>query len=228
LTIRQTFDVTDTIIKDNLRVAGGIIGRGRARVKVGGTLRTKFIENCAVTCKKTVTVDTEIVNSKVFTMEAVEMNEKGRIVGGEVHAIRGVRTGSIGQKRGKAARIYCGVNFILQREMEKSNAFLKVLAIKINRLKYILDSGSVEGEEKRKAGALFRRLQYEQRKAQLKVSSILGKLNAFEDAVVEVKGEITAGTDIEICQVSLHIIDPIKNVRIRFNRQFNRLTVEDL
>ncbi|MDR2072493.1 MAG: FapA family protein, partial [Spirochaetaceae bacterium] len=36
VTIKQTFDVTDAITKTDLTVSGGIIGRGRALVKVGG------------------------------------------------------------------------------------------------------------------------------------------------------------------------------------------------
>jgi hypothetical protein len=61
VTIKQTFDVTDAVTKGDLIVAGGIIGRGRALVKVGGTLTTKFIENCSAACRKIINVDVEIL-----------------------------------------------------------------------------------------------------------------------------------------------------------------------
>ena len=73
VTIKQTFDVTDVITKGDLIVAGGIIGRGAALVKSGGIIRTKFIENCKAAARKTITVDTEIINSSVFTLENVDL-----------------------------------------------------------------------------------------------------------------------------------------------------------
>jgi uncharacterized protein (DUF342 family) len=114
LTIKQTFDVTDSITRGDLSVAGGIIGRGRAVVTVGGDLKTKFIEHCKVACRKTVTVDSEIINSTIFTLESVEMNKKGTILGGEIYALKGVRVYTIGKESGKAARIHCGVDTAAQ------------------------------------------------------------------------------------------------------------------
>ncbi|MDR1058015.1 MAG: FapA family protein, partial [Treponema sp.] len=82
VTIKQTFDVTEAFTRGDLIVAGGIIGRGRALLKVGGGLRTRFIENCRVACRKTIAVDAEIINSSVFTLENIEMGDKGHILGG--------------------------------------------------------------------------------------------------------------------------------------------------
>ncbi|MDR1899127.1 MAG: FapA family protein, partial [Treponema sp.] len=65
VTIKQTFDVTDVITRGDLVVSGGIIGRGAALIKSGGVIRTKFIENCRAAARKTITVDSEIVNSSV-------------------------------------------------------------------------------------------------------------------------------------------------------------------
>jgi uncharacterized protein (DUF342 family) len=110
LTIKQTFDVTDSITRGDLSVAGGIIGRGRAVVTVGGSLKTKFIEHCKVACRKTITVEAEIINSTIFTLESVEMSKMGTILGGEIYALKGVRVNTIGKESGKAARIHCGVD----------------------------------------------------------------------------------------------------------------------
>jgi len=232
VTIKQTFDVTDAIIKNDLSVAGGIIGRGMALIKTGGTLKTKFIDNCRVACRKTVAVDLEIVNSHVFTLETLEMGDKGQIVGGEIHAVKGVRTGRIGKKTGKAASIYCGVDFTLEQEKEKNNGVLRILAAKLNRLRELMadpQTGAAADEEKKaKMETLLRRLEDEQQKVQAKVSELLGKLNSFKDAVVEVKGEIVTGTLIEICQSSLYVTEPLKRVRIRLDRENNKLVTEKL
>jgi uncharacterized protein (DUF342 family) len=227
VTIKQTFDVTDAVIKGDLNVAGGIIGRGRALVKVGGTIKTKFIENCRIACRKTINVDVEILGSKVFTLENIVMTEKGRIVGGEVYALKGVRAGGIGRKTGKAARIHCGVDFTLEQEKEKNNALLRIIDGKLRHLAKLMEA-TAGGEKLAKMQAVREHLESEQRKAQEKVSEILGTVNAYEDATVEVRGEIAAGTLIEICQRALFLTEPLKKVRIRLDKELNTLVTEKL
>jgi uncharacterized protein (DUF342 family) len=228
VTIKQTFDVTDTVTRNDLNVAGGIIGRGRAVVKVGGSLKTKFIENCHVAVRKNIIVDSEIISSRVFTLECLEMGEKGKIVGGETHALKGIRAGTIGKEAGRAARIHCGIDFILEQEKEKHNGILMALAIKIRRLKDLAEDPSTDEAAGEKIKAYLDKLAEEQRKAQNKVSELLGKLNAYEDASVEVKGEIEPGVLIEICHSALFVKEPLKKVKIRLDKETRQLLIEKM
>ena len=228
VTIRQTFDVTDSIIRKDLNVAGGIIGRGQALVKVGGSLKTKFIENCKLACRKDIFVELEIINSNVFTLETLQMTEKGKIVGGEIYAFKGLRTGSIGKKSGKTTRIHCGIDFTLEQERERNNNILKVVAAKMRKLKEILQDPQTTEEKKKKIDALILKLEADQKKASAKISELLAKQKTFEDAAVEVSGEIVPGTLIEICQTALFVTAPLKKVRIRFNKLLNKLITENL
>ena len=228
VTIKQTFDVTDAITKDDLSVAGGIIGRGQAMVKVGGALKTKFIENCRVACRKGISVDLEIINSSVFTLEGIEMGEKGRIVGGEIWAVNGLRAGGIGRKTGKAARIHCGVDFTLEQEKEKYNGILRILAAKLGRLRELMGDPGATGEKRVKMEAMLRKLEDDQKKAQTRVSDLLGRLSTNWGATVEVSGEIVRGTLIEICQTALFVAEPLKKVRIKLDRENRRLVTENL
>ncbi|MDR2619284.1 MAG: FapA family protein [Treponema sp.] len=228
ITIKQTFDVTDAVAKGDLNVAGGIIGRGRALVKVGGGLNTKFIENCRVACRKNITVDTEIINSNVFTLERIEMGDKGRIVGGEIYAVHGIRAGWLGKRSGKASRIHCGIDFTLQQEKEKNNNILRILAAKLERLRLLLQDPGAEGEKRARMESLLRRLEDEQRKASAAVADIMGRLHTDDNAVVEVSGEIAPGTLIEICQVALFVTEPLKKVRIRLDKESGRLISDSL
>ena len=228
VTIKQTFDVTDAVTKGDLDVAGGIIGRGRALVKVGGSLKTKFIENCRVACRKNIVVDLEIINSNVFTLETLEMTDKGRIVGGEIYAFKGIRTGGIGKVTGKAARIHCGIDFTLEQEKEKNNSILRILAAKLRRLRELMQDPQTEAEKKEKMESLLLRLEDEQRKAQAKITELLKTQNVYEDATVEASGEIVPGTLIEICQAALFVTTPLKRVRIRLDKPTSKLITENL
>ena len=226
--LKQTFDVTEAVTKNDLTVLGGIIGRGRGMVKVGGILKTKFIENCRVACRNTVYVDTEIVNSKVYTLDTLRMGDKGKIVGGELYAVKGLYAAAIGRKTGKATRIHCGIDFTVEQEKEKTNGILKMLAAKIAQVQETIAAGGMSAEKTAKMEAFLVKLQEEQQKAQLKVSELLGKLNTHREAIVEVKGEIAPGTLIEICQIALFVTEPLKKVRVKINPNTNKLMTEKM
>ncbi|MDR2470592.1 MAG: FapA family protein [Treponema sp.] len=256
VTIKQTLDVTDLAAKTDLTVGGGIIGRGRALVKVGGALKAKFIENCRAACRGTVTVDADIVNSSVYTMETLEMGEKGVILGSEIYAVRGVRAGGIGRKTGKAAKIHCGVDFTAQQEKEKCNHQLRVTAAKLGRLRELLAAetagegdggispgtapgndgispgtaggGGSGGERRQKMEETLAHLEEEQKTLSARAAAILARLNADDGASVEVTGEIVPGTLIEICQIALFVSEPLRRVRVRLDRSLGRLVTEAL
>jgi uncharacterized protein (DUF342 family) len=227
ITIKQTFDVTDVVAKGDLNVAGGIIGRGAALVKAGGAVRTKFIENCHLAARRAVTVDAGIINSSVFTLEHIDLGEKGMILGGEAYAVHGIKAGGIGKKTGRAPRIHCGIDFTAQQEKEKNNNRLRILAAKLAKLREMM--AAPEGAEQRaKMEELFRRLEAEQQQAAVKVSDLLGRINTDENAAVEVLGEIVAGTLIEICQVALFVTEPLRKVRVRLDKATGKVISEAL
>ena len=228
ITIKQTFDVTDAVAKKDLIVAGGIIGRGMARIKVGGSVKTKFIENCHIAVRNDIYVESDIINSRVFTLGALEMGEKSKIVGGEISAVKGVHTGGLGKKTGKAAKIQCGVDFIMEREKEKNNNVLRLLASQLQRLKELMEDPGVDDEKKKKMEIVLIKLCEEQQNAQNKLMELLGKLNVCEDAVVEVTGEVVQGTLIGICQAALYVTDPLNKVRIRLGKESQRLITEKI
>ncbi|MDR0403027.1 MAG: FapA family protein [Treponema sp.] len=236
LSIRQTFDVTEAITKADLVVAGGIIGRGRALVKSGGALVTKFIENCKVASRKTISVETDIINCSIYTMEKIEMSEKGMILGGEIYAVQGIKTGSIGKKSGKATRIHCGVDFTALQEKEKLNYSLRIINAKLAKLRELNEaeealsqaSGGGNSEKKTKIEEALRQLEEEQGKTTAAITAVLGRLNTFDSAVVEVQGEVASGTLIEICQIALFVTDPLRHVRIRLDRGLGKLVSEAL
>jgi uncharacterized protein (DUF342 family) len=237
LTIKQTFDVTEAITKTDLVVVGGIIGRGRALVKSGGALKTKFIENCKVASRKTISVDADIVNCSIYTMEKIEMGEKGTILGGEIYAVQGIRTGSIGKKSGKATHIHCGVDFTALQEKEKLNYSLRIISAKLAKLRELkeaeeaLPQGSGEAgnsEKKAKIEEAIKHLEDEQNKTTTAITAVLGRLNTFDSAAVEATGEIAPGTLIEICQIALFVTEPLHHVRIRLDRGLGKLVSEPL
>jgi uncharacterized protein (DUF342 family) len=217
VTIKQTFDVTDAITKGDLKVSGGIIGRGRGLLKIGGTLKTKFIENCRAAVRKTCTVTSAIVNSQIWTLENIEMGDRGLIVGAELYALKGIKAGAIGRKEGKISAIHCGVDFTIEQEKEKNNSLIKALGIRVRQLREFIDAE----EDTEKRGVMIEELRQvlaEQQKASEKLTELLAKTVYNEDAVIEVSGEILPGTLIEICRIGFPVTEPLHRVRIKLEQ----------
>jgi uncharacterized protein (DUF342 family) len=228
VTIQQTFDVTEVITRGDLNVAGGIIGRGRALLKVGGAIRTKFIQNCKVACRKTMTIEAGIVNSNIFVMEQLDMGDRGRILGGEIYAIKGIRAGSIGKEAGKATRIHCGVDFTLQKEQEANHKTLRALSEKLMKLREIMAAPNPDPEKQIRLEEALLTLEEEQKKASSRDAELMSLIDADENATVEVNGEIAAGTLIEICKIALFVAEPLRHVRIKLDTRNRKIISEPL
>jgi uncharacterized protein (DUF342 family) len=227
LSIKQTLDLTRVVTKGDIIVSGGIVGHSsNALIKSGGSIRTKFIEKCRVAARNSVLVDLEILHSDVFALNTVEMGEKGKIVGGNVYAVHSLRTGAVGRKGSPAAHIHCGVDFAAQQEKENCNNQLHTLAAKLRKLREMLDESVPDSETLAKMKALLQKLEEERKTVTDRLTKVIGNINIDERAFIEVSGEIAPGTLIEICQVALFVDEPLKRVRIRLDKEKNKLTTE--
>jgi uncharacterized protein (DUF342 family) len=228
LTIKQTLDLTRVVTKGDILVSGGIVGKGSALIKSGGSIRTKFIEKCRVAARNSVLVDLEILHSDVFALNTVEMGEKGKIVGGSIYAAHSLRAGAIGRKGSPAAHIHCGVDFAAQQEKENCNSQLHTIAAKLRKLREMLDESAPDEVTVAKIKVLVKKLEDERKTITERLTKGMGNLNIDDNTFVEVSGEITAGTLIEICQVALFVEEPLKRVRIRLDKEKSKLTTEPL
>jgi uncharacterized protein (DUF342 family) len=227
--LKETLDLCEVAAKGNISVNGGIIGKGPAFIKAGGGIRAKFIENCRILARNTVTVDNEIIHSSVYTLGTIDMGERGRIVGCDIYATRGLRTGGIGKDVGvsKPTHIHCGIDFTVQQEKEKHTSRLRIVSAKLERLRELMEKPDQNPEKLAQMKILLRRLEGEQQAASTRIAELLGNINADERAVVEVTGDVLPGTIIEICQVALFIDKPLQRVRFKLNN-FGKLVSEKL
>ena len=228
LTIKQTLDLTRVVTKGDILVSGGIVGKGAALIKSGGSIRTKFIEKCRVAARESVLVDFEILHSDVFALNTVEMGEKGKIVGGNIYAVHGLRAGNVGSRGSPQTHIHCGVDFAAQQEKENCNSQLHTIAAKLRKLREMLDESNHDDVTIAKMKVLVKKLEAERKTITDRLTKVMGNINIDDNTFVEVSGEITPGTLIEICQVALFVEEPLKRVRIRLDKDKNKLIIEPL
>lgn len=223
VTIKQTLDVTEVITKGDLMVSGGIIGEDRSIVKVDGSIKAKFIENCQVACGKTITVEREIINSTVFAMDRIELGEKSFIIGSEITSIHGIRAGNIGKIAGKSVKLHCGIDFTIQQEIERTNQQRQILMVKLEKVQQVMALSAANPKKQAKLEELLNRIKKEQQQVENRLEALSGQLNVDEDTTVEVYGEIAPGTLIEICHIALFVPEPLRRVRIKLDKSLGKL-----
>lgn len=226
---KETLDATEIIAKKDLIVNGGIIGRGKAFIKAGGNVKAKFIRNCRLAVRSEIYIESEIVNSSVFTLQNLSMGDKGSIVGGEIYAVHGIKAAFIGKGTGKSARIHCGIDFTAQQELEKLHYQLRIVNGKQQKLHTIIEASKISYgyqisiEKYQKIDELSAQLHNEQNKIQTRIMELLPKINADENAAVETKGSISPGTLIDICDIVLAVDQPIKKAKIKLSKEEGKL-----
>lgn len=225
---KQTFDATDVIAKKDLIVAGGIIGRGHNSIKVGGTVRAKFIQNCRLASRGPIQVSSAIVNSTIYTLDSIDLGDKGRIIGGEIFSIHGLRAASIGSEMGKTTKIHCGVDFTVQQEMDRLNEQLRILVQKSQKARELSLDPSLNEAKKATLQQIQKQIESQQSALSEKLMGLLEALNADENASVTVLGEIAKGTLIEICHVALFIDKPIRKVHIHLDKNQGKLVCDPI
>lgn len=110
--------IADGIVEcsGSLKVKNGIVGRTKSRIKAGGSVFTRFIENSTVESGGDVVVGEAIMHSKVSAKKSVAVGGKGVIVGGVIRAGEEINCKIVGSPLATATELEAGVNPELRRE----------------------------------------------------------------------------------------------------------------
>jgi predicted RNase H-like nuclease (RuvC/YqgF family) len=134
-----------------------------------------------------------------------------------------LRCGKIGGTAGKASKIHVGIDFTVQKEIEKAAQELRLLSAKIEKLKTLISAGIPETERYAKRIDVRDKLNVQIQNVSAKIDLLHAKVNVDENATVEILGEISPGTLIEICQVALFVDKPLRHTRFRLDKQAGRV-----
>lgn len=103
----------------DLMVRFGIQGGGRGRVRAGGNIRARFIENCEVSAGGHIWVQDGILHSRVEAGGRVEaLGRRGTVAGGRVLAGEAVIARFLGSPMGTPTEVTVGVQPQTRRELE--------------------------------------------------------------------------------------------------------------
>ena len=108
-------------------ISCGILGDNHAKIKSGGNVRAKYIDNCEVHAAKSVFADC-IMSSQVYSDETVQVTSgRGAIIGGTIVAAHSVKSRVVGTEAGRKTEIELGTLTYIKAERGIDSAELKSL-----------------------------------------------------------------------------------------------------
>lgn len=202
----------------NVKVKNGIVGRTKSRIKAGGSVFTRFIENSTVESGADVVVGEAIMHSKVSARKNVVVGGKGVIVGGIIRAGEEINCKIVGSPLATATELEAGINPELRKELtqltnlkqSKDQDFDKAdKAVKLlNQLK------QVQGELPPDKMAIFMRvnkiqaqLAGELEELKQNIENVEFQIKQSERGRIMAQGVIHSGVKVTIGSASIHIHD---------------------
>lgn len=98
-------------------IRGGMLGNGKGVIKTRGNLFVKFLEYASVNAEGSVETDSAI-NCHIDSNDKVYLSGKrASVVGGVIHAAKGVEAFNFGNDLGVKTEIFVGVNWEVKRQL---------------------------------------------------------------------------------------------------------------
>lgn len=201
----------------DILVKGGIIGLKRSRVKAGGILRARFIEQARVEAVDEVRVGEEIFHSEVISGEKVTMEGRhGQITGGKIMATSLISARNFGNYLATETHLFVGRNphHTLSRErwqadVQRTAAAIKEMEASIRG--YYKKTRALPSEDS-KEGKVLMRLQRTKSQLQARLRYYVDQLKALEkENVADEKARVEC-TGVCFPGVRVHILDYIYEV----------------
>lgn len=222
----DTVDVSEIEASGNIIVKRGLIGRKEGRLKAGGFVQSKFIENCYVEAREGVSVLSAILQSYVFTLGMVTLGPHGVVVGGKLMSQDGLRATQIGSATGPKTEIICGVDYTVSQKLDWIRDQSMLLAKKLSDVRRA--KARDPDVEPKELLELEQKLQTALRRMNQSATDIVSVLDKNEDATVVVRGRVYPGTYIEICHVSYIVHRIAQNVCFRLNKSEGRIQMDTI
>jgi hypothetical protein len=129
----------------DLIVHGGIRQSEGHKVVVEGGINAMYIDGGNIQANKDIVVSREIINSTLHTLGAVVI-PKGRIVGGEIVALRGIYVGQAGSKSYTPTVLVAGEDYSVRGKQNLKKIKIQRLTQELEQLKNFLDKAMQDSE----------------------------------------------------------------------------------
>jgi uncharacterized protein (DUF342 family) len=194
----------EIIATGGVMIDGGFLGGGKGRIACGGAFKARFVQGQRIEAGGDVKVAKGLISSTVFTSGSVLLGKAGGLVGGEIHAYRGVEAGTLGCPRPVTTVIEVGIDPAVSMRIEELEREAMALASK--RIRYIKDLTFVGGRANGGSEELMKDLEAAGSAVQAELMSLgeqimklKGRSEPARDAAVTAREKSYPPLDVTIC-----------------------------
>lgn len=205
----------------DISVRGGILGRveasededkvhrNTARIRCGGSLSARFIENAWIEAGNCIAVDSEVKRSALTAVNQVTVGKKngkkGHIIGGLTRATLLVQTIVVGSPAGVPTKIEVGVNPLIKSKIDAVTRQVQAIEKKREETTHIISYAAkhpqqVSPEALNKARRDDEKFQIDIANCVREKETLQAQLNLADTAKVSVSQRIYGGVQIRIGQ----------------------------
>lgn len=127
-----------------LTIDGGVVGKGRAVVRTGGSLNASFLDSSEVEVGKGLVIGKQALNCQMLVHGWIDSPE-GMIIGGETRVMRAVRVRSLGSDSAVPTIIVLGTAPMLDDRLRALEALAKDNSSQLDRAKREMEKLSSPG-----------------------------------------------------------------------------------
>jgi uncharacterized protein (DUF342 family) len=224
ITCMQTLDGTNVSANGNLDVSGGVIGRMEARITVKAESHVRFIEHCHFSGEGDIKVGEEILDSTIFTRGKVLMESDSSIIASSIHSIHSVFADNIENRAGRTSSFSIGMDFTLRESVAEGKKRLADLSKKLSEAEARVAQTPVNRREYFEG--VRKHIEERWLDETCALNELLTRFYIDDTAILQVSGEVAAGTCVEICEVSYSVLSPMKNVSFKLSENKKHITVD--
>lgn len=214
----RTVDVSEIYCRGDFFSAGGIIGRGKALLRAGGSVHVRFVGNCHVESKSSISVQQYAYHGRIGTLGSFSMEKSGRVIGGVITAVDGIACNKLGNPAGVRTCARAGIDFIAERKLRLTREKHQAIALRLQKLTNKLG----ENPSDRQLDIVYRLEEARNRYAKM-LSALTESLDRNESAEIVVTGEVFPGAYVQICRAEYIVTEKMKAVRFYLEKETGRV-----
>ncbi len=238
ITIDGNIEASNITAGKDIILRNGMQGGGRGTVRTKGSIYAKFMEGCNVYADGNIVAD-EFMNSKVNAGGHIEMAGKlGLILGGSVHAIRGIHAENIGNAAEIKSTIKVGVDQnvfekinLLKKEIKEINEALDMISEELAEFEKVKGNApkfQLQNIQMRTTGHLRNKIKFNAQLAEkgAELKKLLTVVEDAKNATITVSKYLYPGTTIKVNSVS-KVIES-KCLSVSFSSEKGELVTNDV
>ncbi len=219
LKVNATLDATDVYVHGNLEVKGGVLGKMRGLVRVGGDFNADFAENAKIDVLGNAFIRKTILHSEVMVNGDFSMGESGKVLASLLMVRGNCELAEVGNPT-RGARIVVGIDFVLKRKADA----LQLVMIDLENQKIALKSLPNPDQT-----ALARlELLEKELAAHVQQYNDLNVKMVNNEAALKVSGHVHPSSIIELGHVVYEVREPLHRKVFRLSPDGHSIKLENL